>query len=111
MNEEDVIIYGTPWAGKERWHRNCSASLRGICFVTRGAVNSIRKLKPGEHLTELLHQVFLPSDATSVALTLGLVDKLLEKVPIYLLTCDMSEDAVRCSFETLTGLNYDMYKK
>jgi hypothetical protein len=100
------IIYGTPWAGKERWHRNCSEHLAGICFIQRGFTNTICMLKPEESLSLLFKQVYMPDDAVAVGHTLELLDALIRNVPLYLLECDMSEDAVRCSFETLTGLPY-----
>lgn len=99
-------IYGGPWAGKENWHRNCSVPLSGICFVQRGTENSIRKIKAEECLSLLFKQVYLPNDSLAAGLTLELVDLLLQKVPLYLLKCDMSEGAVKCSFEALTGLPY-----
>ena len=104
--EDEPLIYGSPWAGKENWHRNCSMPLKGICFVQRGTQNSIRKMEAGDCLPLLVKQVYLPSDSFAAGLTLELVDTLLKKVPLYLLTCDMSEEAVRCSFEALTGLTY-----
>lgn len=104
--ENEPIIFGSPWAGKENWHRNCSMPLKGICFVQRGTQNSIQKMEAGDCLPLLFKQVYLPSDSFAAGLTLELVDTLLKKVPIYLLTCDMSEEAVRCSFEALTGLTY-----
>ena len=99
-------IYGSPWAGKENWHRNCCMPLKGICFVQRGTKNSIRNIEPFECLALLFKQVYLPSSAEAAGLTLELVDALTKKVPLYLLTCDMSEEAVQCSFEGLTGLTY-----
>lgn len=109
QNEEGALcplIYGTPWAGKERWHRNCSEPLKGICFVQRGTTNTIRKMQPEECISMLFHQVYLPNDAGAVGQTLELIDLLVKHVPLYLLTCDISEEAVRCSFEALTGLTY-----
>jgi len=100
------LIYGTPWAGKERWHRNCCEALKGICFVQRGTTNTIRQMQPEECLMLFFNQVYIPEDSVAVAQTLELLDLLLKHVPLYLLTCDMSEDAVRCSFEALTGLPY-----
>ena len=47
-----------------------------------------------------------PEDSVAAGLTLELLDTLVKNVPFYLLTCDMSEDAVCCSFEALTGLSY-----
>lgn len=104
--DDKPLIYGSPWAGKENWHRNCSMPLSGICFVQRGTTNSICKLEASECLPLLFKQVYLPSDALAAGLTLELIDAMLKKVPLYLLTCDMSEEAVQCSFEALTGLPY-----
>lgn len=100
------LIYGTPWAGKERWQRNCKESLKGICFVQRGVQNTIRKIEPEECVMLLFKQVYMPAETTAVERTLELLDVLVKNVPFYLLTCDMTEDAVRCSFETLTGKKY-----
>ena len=106
LEGETPLVYGTPWAGKERWQRNCSESLKGICFLQRGTTNSIRRITPEECLSMIFHQVYIPDDALTAGLTLDLLDKLLKTVPLYLLQCDMSEDAVQCSFEALTGLSY-----
>ena len=104
--ENDPLIYGNPWAGKENWHRNRSAALGAICFVQRGTTNFIRQVNPSECLGLLFKQIYIPSNADAAGLTLELIDLLIKKVPLYLLTCDMSEDAVQCSFEALTGMNY-----
>lgn len=100
------LVHGTPWAGKERWQKNCQVPLRAICFIKRGTINKIRKTSIIEALPLLMKQIYIPQDETSAAQTLALIDLLIKKVPLYLLECDMSEDAVRCSFEELTGLSY-----
>ena len=104
--DDEPHIYGSPWAGKENWHRNCCVPLKGICFVQRGTQNSIYKIEAIECLPLLFKQVYLPAGSLPAGLTLELIDVLVKKLPLYILTCDMSEDAVRCSFETLTGLKY-----
>ena len=106
IDKNKSVIYGTPWAGKERWQRNCCAPLNGICFLQRGTVNSIRRMEPEECLPLLLNQVYIPDDSLVAGLTLDLIDQLIKTVPLYLLHCDMSENAVRCSFEVMTGLTY-----
>ena len=100
-------IYGTPWAGKENWQKNCDFVLDGICFIQRGTQNRIRKLKPSEIIPLLFKQVYLPKDPLSAGQTLELADILTKKVPLYILECDISEDAVRCSFEAMTNLPYE----
>ena len=104
----DPRIYGTPWAGKERWQRNCNESLKGICFLQRGTTNTIRRIEPSECLIMLMNQVYIPEDAEMAGKTLELIDCLVKHVPLYLLSCDISEEAVRCSFEALTGLHYPL---
>lgn len=104
--DDEPQIYGTPWAGKENWHKNRKVPLKAICFVQRGTTNSIRQMDPSECLSLLFRQVYIPCDGASAGLTLELIDLMLKKVPVYILTCDMSEEAVQCSFEALTGLEY-----
>lgn len=102
----EPMIYGTPWAGKERWQRNCMEPLKGICFVQQGTTNTIQKMNPEDCVMLLFKQVYMPQDSIAVGQTLELLDLLVKNVPFYLLTCDISEGAVRCSFEALTGLSY-----
>ncbi len=99
-------VYGTPWAGKENWEKNRSALLDGICFLQRGKENRIRKLEPAECLQYLFNQVYLPKDPAALSLTLELADLLTKNVPLYLLECDISEEAVKCCFEGMTGTKY-----
>ena len=101
-----VHIYGTPWAGKENWQKNRSAQLNGNCFLCRGTTNTIRKIEPAECLSLLMKQVYIPAYTEAAGCTLDLLDLLVTNVPLYILECDISEDAVRCSFEAMTGLKY-----
>ena len=105
-----ATVYGTPWCGKEGWQRNVSAPLASICFIERAprpGANSVRALAPTEALDRVMRQVYLPQTPEAAARTLELVDALLAKASLYLLTADMSEDAVRTSFEALTGQGYE----
>lgn len=111
IEEDSVTIYGTPWAGKEGWQNNCSAGLKGICFVERGKENSISRLAPLDCLNKIFSQVYMPGNGEAAGKTLELIEKLLMSVPAYLLKCDISEEAVKTSFEMLTGLDYEKEKK
>ncbi len=101
-----VYAYGTPWSGKERWQKNTSVPLKGICILQRGKINCIRQLPPAEALPWILRQVHFPQSPVNTGKTLELIDRLLESVPVYQLECDISEEAVRCSFEGMTGKRY-----
>lgn len=103
VKEGEILAYGTPWAGKERWEENTCVKLKGICFLQRGQKNQIRKITAGEALPLLLRQVYYPSSAEAAGKTLELLDLVLREVPLYVLQCDVSEEAVRCSFEGMAG--------
>lgn len=101
--EKETRVYGTPWAGKERWETNTDVSLKGICFLQRGSRNEIRKITPSEAMPLLMRQVYYTSDPQRAGKILELLDRVFATVPFYLMKCDISEEAVRCSFEAMTG--------
>lgn len=100
------VAYGTPWRGKENWGENSSVPLNGLCFLEQAKVNSIRKLSPAETVRRLMVQMLLPPDEDNAMATLEMADELIRLVPAYLLQCDISEEAVKTSFEALTGKTY-----
>ncbi len=102
-----VIAYGTPWCGKEGWNTNIGAPLAGICLLQQGSKNACVRETPAAALDWMCRQVYMPRDAGAGVLTLELLDALLAEVPLYRLTCDMSRDAVRASFQAMTGLDFD----
>ncbi len=106
-DDGEVRVYGSPWAGMMRWHSNMSAPLAGICFMEPGQDNSIRRLEPAKMLEGLLARTHLPRSGSELFHALGLLDSLLACAPLYELSCDVSENALRVSFEALTGLRFD----
>ncbi|MCD7750036.1 MAG: hypothetical protein LUH42_08295 [Oscillospiraceae bacterium] len=103
-----ITAYDTPWCGKEGWNRKHSAEVAAICFIrrTEDGSNHIRRVSPEEAISIMLRQMFHPYEPEATGLMLELFDKMIENLPLYLLECDISEDAVRCSFEALTGEKY-----
>lgn len=107
----NVRVHGTPWAGKENWHKNRSAALKGICFLQQAKENMIQRLEPSQCLERLMKQVYLPEDRHAAGRTLELLDGMVRHVPVYLLYCNISEDAVRYSFEEMTGLDFITHRR
>lgn len=101
--KETIWAYGTPWAGKESWQKNRKAQLNGICFLKQAEENRIRRVNPQELLSRMICQIYFPDNPETAGKTMELMDRLLTDIPLYLLECDMSKEAVRCSFEMLTG--------
>ena len=103
---DNTTVYGTPWAGKENLQRNTSALLGGICIIKRGLKNKITKLEPFMVLPHIMNQVYMPQNRAAMDATIKLIDRLITTVPVYLLECDISEEAVKISFMALTGEEY-----
>lgn len=103
--------YGTPWMGKEGWGENTNAPLMALCFLEQAKVNAVRKLSLSEINARLFTQMLIPQDEKNVLLTLELADKMVREVPAYLLQCDISEEAVKKSFEAMTGNSFEEKKK
>ena len=98
----EFFVYSTPWAGNEGWHNNISAPLKPICLIRRGKENKIYPISPSEYFDEIMGQVYVPKDSEAWLKTLSLIDELAQNTDFYLLECDISEDAAKLSFETLT---------
>ena len=103
LRERDGIltVYGTPWCGKEGWNRNTSAPLAGLCFIERAEQNRIRRMENTEAVERIFTQLLKPDTPDGVAETLRVTDLLIRNIPVYLLSCNMTEEAARTSFEAM----------
>ena len=93
-----VYAYGTPWNGKEHFGTTGRTEVTARCFVDRGEENSIREISTTEAVTRLFTQIML-HDSTDLARQLELVDMFFEKVPVYNLKCNISEEAAEVAYE------------
>ncbi len=99
---ERPILCGTPWSGKTDLNNNVQAPLKAIVIVERGEQNSIRRLDVVEGMNHLVHQRNRPYFDKELGLTmLDFTIKLLDSVPMYALTCNMSEQAVETVFKEI----------
>lgn len=97
-----LLAFGTPWCGKENLHTNASSPLKALCFLERDTENRIAALPHDEALPRLFRQVLMPSDPAARIQFFGLLDRMLEGVPVYLLGCNMSSEAALVAFH---GMN------
>lgn len=101
FTDSGIYVYGTPWNGKHRLGENISAPLKGLCFLERAQRNAIRPLSQREGFPRVITQTFLPSDGNAQA-ALEMASRLAGEVPLWLLSCNISEEAARLSYTTLT---------
>ena len=104
----DGIYYacGTPWSGKTALNSDVLIPVGGVCLLKRGLVNTIEKSDTKKAVTFILQQTQLPDRNDALDRMVYLLDGFVRNTPIFELACDMSEEAVKTSFEALTGEKY-----
>ncbi len=89
------MLCGTPWSGKTALNCNRCVPLRAIVFLQRGEQNGIRRMDALEATIHLTGQIARPYyDAGLGERVVDFTQRLLHAVPIYCLTCNISQRAV-----------------
>jgi len=102
FEEEQPMLCGTPWSGKTALNSNQSVPLDAIVFIERGEQNSIRRLDTMESYFNLTSQIARPYyDAALGVKVVEFTEHLLATVPIYCLTCNISQEAVETVIKTV----------
>lgn len=92
---------GTPWRGKEDYGVNEMAPLRGIAFLRRSEENTADVATPEASVMKLITQIYMPTMGDSVARTMVLADRLIRRVRLVDLGCNMNDDAPRVAYAAL----------
>ena len=105
--EQGFVAYGTPWMGKERFGYNGKVLLKALCFIEQAKENEIVQLSPAQASKLMFTQILMPTDEQDAISTLEMLDALVSNTPVYLLKCNISEDAVKTSYEAMSGKRYN----
>lgn len=99
VQEDQVLVCGTPWDGKHRLSTNVMMPLKGFCILTRSENNFIEKISVQEAYPMLLQQTYRPHGTERMERMLSSIDRMAELVPLYRLGCNMDMQAASVSFE------------
>ncbi len=97
------MVYGTPYMGKENQGHPGAVPLAGICFLHRSPTNGIAPMSVMDAFQQGFVQVFMPADAEAGRNVLTSLTGLIGSVPCWSLGCNISAEAARLSFTTMTG--------
>lgn len=105
VREKDgrLMVYGTPWCGKEGINNNISAPLAGICILKRGEKNSIARITRLEALSELMGQTIKPDEPSGTMKVLDTLDKIIMEIPVYRLFCNMDPEAADVAYNGMSA--------
>lgn len=102
ITEDGVIAYGSPWNGKHGLGSNVAVPLQAICILERAAVNHIQAIPPQYALTMLIQQSSRPMNGALMGKYMDLIDGLSRKVRFYRMGCNISLDAAKLAYETMS---------
>lgn len=102
IEKDGIFAFGTPWSGKTDLNINVKAPIAGICFLERGEKNRIRRENGGAVIAKLLAQTVRPYKEQNMDILLHHVDKVLSEIPVYSMSCNISEEAARMSYNEMS---------
>lgn len=90
----DGFVYGTPWAGKEKYNNNVSFKIDSLIILERGD-NSIKKVEKSLYLKEILNAIY---KCDTYDLSLEIADKAFKDVSIYKIVCGKEKDSAYLTY-------------
>lgn len=100
--KDELMLYSSPWNGKERKGTNTKAPLSSIIFLNRGESNTYKKLENKEEIYfRLLSQIYLPKDKAKREKGLKLIDILLKRISFYEINVNMDISAAEMTYERI----------
>lgn len=97
-----AYLCGTPWSGKTELNINKEIPLCGLVRLTRSKGNYIEKITGLNALKYFFAEAKIPELPEVFDSGLDTAGKILERVPMYLLGCNISKDAVDLVKKTLS---------
>lgn len=109
MAEDEIFVYGTPWSGKTDQNINMKVPLGAIVFLERSEENWIKRIEPKEAIPLILQQTIRPREQDVMIKLLDMLDKVLSDIKLYRLGCNISEEAVKVSYNgiNMEGKSYE----
>lgn len=96
-----VYACGTPWSGKHDYSTPAVVPLAGICFLERSEENWIKPAETNKAIFNIFSQTVRRLGEADMNKLMDILNELFEKVPIYQLGCNISEEAVDCSYNAM----------
>lgn len=101
--DDGVYAYGTPFSGKYDISENRKVKVKGICFLEQSDTNTIWKLESSKAIQLFLEQTTYHLSQENMGKLLDVLEVIMENVPIYKMQCNISQEAVKMSYEMMSG--------
>ncbi|MGN1329558.1 MAG: hypothetical protein ACI4V4_07650 [Eubacterium sp.] len=92
---------GTPWSGKYDYSTPKNVELAGICFLERSEDNWIRKADTSRAVFNIFSQTVRKLNRDKMNNLFDVLEQIFAKVPLFEMGCNISDDAVEMSYNTM----------
>ncbi len=99
VEDNQVIIHGTPYNGKHKRGSNVSVPLKAICILERGQTNVIKSITYKDSFPILIQQTYRPEDKEKYLSTIKLLEKMSKQLNYYNLQCNMDIESAKVAYE------------
>ena len=101
VNDNSLVLYSSPWNGKERRGNDIKAPLKAVIFLNRGN-NTYQQLTNNQEVYfRLLSQIYLPRDKSKREKALKLIDVLLKRVNFYEINVNKEIESASLTYERI----------
>lgn len=101
FNDNEIRVAGTPWSGKTCLNNNISVPLKTIIFLQQANSNYLETLDSKSKITHLMRNIQRPIETQEIDLVMEKINILINKIPMYLLHCNISEEAVDVVYQKI----------
>ena len=103
VQDNGVLVCGTPWNGKHRRGANLILPLKAICQLERAETNSIQPWSAWDAFPKLMQQCYRSLDPMRLPKALDLLEQIALHVPLYRMHCNnLKGNAAEISFEMMS---------
>lgn len=99
---DKVYACGTPFSGKYDYSTPKLVELAGICFLQRSEENWIKKAETGKAVFNIFSQTIRQLNAPAMNELFDVLEQIFAKVPLYDMGCNISDQAVLTSYNTMS---------
>lgn len=80
---QDLVVYGSPWSGKTTAQMNVSAPLGAILFLEQGSTNELNSMDASTKIKKILQNSYRSRDEAQVSKALEIAEYLVKEASIY----------------------------
>ena len=101
LENNQIVVYGSPWNGKHHLGTNSCAPLKAIGIIHQSNENACVPLSKKDAYLPLFCQIYRPEDPVDLMNTMDFIQRIIDSVNIYDIYCMKDIEAARVSHKVM----------